>query len=57
MYCEKLNENEAKILGLNEGDPTLVVENTAFLNTGVVFDVSREKYNYTKAKLLSLGKN
>lgn len=57
VYCEKLKENEAKILGLNEGEPTLVVENTAFLNTGVVFDVSREKYNYTKAKLLSLGKN
>lgn len=57
VYCEKLNEDEGKLLGLNEGDPTLVVENIAFLNTGLVFNVSREKYNYTKAKLLSLGKN
>ncbi|MGM9985881.1 MAG: GntR family transcriptional regulator [Bacillaceae bacterium] len=57
IYSEKLTEKEAKLLDLEAGDPTLVVENTVFLNTGAVFDVSREKFNYKRAKLLSLATN
>ncbi|RFU60996.1 GntR family transcriptional regulator [Bacillus sp. V59.32b] len=54
ISCEKLNDEDAELLGLESGDPALIVENTVFLNTGVVFDISREKYNYTTAKLLML---
>ncbi|MFE3975716.1 MULTISPECIES: GntR family transcriptional regulator [unclassified Peribacillus] len=54
ISCEKLNDDDAKLLDLQPGDPTLVVENTVFLKAGVVFDFSIEKYNYTSAKLLTL---
>lgn len=54
MSCEKLNEKEAQLLNLNKDDPALVLNNTVFLNSGVVFDVSIEKYNYTKMKIISL---
>lgn len=55
ISCEKLNKTEALLLNLNEGDPSLIIENTVFLSNGMIFDFSREKYNYTKAKLLSLA--
>lgn len=54
ISCEKLNEEEAKLLNLNKDDPTLVLNNIVFLNSGVVFDVSKEKYNYKKMKIISL---
>ena len=58
ISCDKLSEEEAKLLNLNKDDPTLVLNNTVFLSSGVVFDVSLEKYNYTKMKIISLtGKN
>lgn len=57
IYAEKLNESEAALLGLKEGDPTLVVENTVFLNTGDIFDISKEKFHYKHTKLLSLANN
>ncbi|WP_278279540.1 MULTISPECIES: GntR family transcriptional regulator [Clostridium] len=55
ISCEKLNKDEALLLHLNEGDPSLIVENTVFLSNGTIFDFSREKYNYTRSKLLSLA--
>jgi GntR family transcriptional regulator of bglA len=54
ISCEKLNEEEAKLLKLNKDDPTLVLNNTVFLSSGIVFDVSLEKYNYSKMKIISL---
>ncbi|MFP7472878.1 GntR family transcriptional regulator [Niallia taxi] len=54
IYCEKLSKEDGLHLSLPEGDPSLVVENTVFLNTGVVFNVSLEKYNYASARLLAL---
>lgn len=54
INCEKLNEKEAELLNLNKDDPTLVLNNVIFLSSGVVFDVSREKYNYSKMKIISL---
>ncbi|PEZ76173.1 MULTISPECIES: GntR family transcriptional regulator [Bacillaceae] len=57
ISCEKLNDDDAKLLDLQPGDPTLIVENTVFLKAGVVFDFSIEKYNYTSAKLLTLTTN
>lgn len=55
ISCDRLNQEDAALLGINENDPTLIIENTVYLNTGMVFDVSREKYLYSKAKLLSLS--
>ncbi|WP_019243330.1 MULTISPECIES: GntR family transcriptional regulator [Bacillus] len=57
IHCEKLNESDAELLQLQQGDPTLICENTVFLNTGVIFDFSKEKYNYQTTKLLTLATN
>lgn len=57
ISCDKLNEEEAKLLNLNKDDPTLIINNTIFLSSGIVFDVSLEKYNYTKMKIISLTGN
>ncbi|OEH91537.1 GntR family transcriptional regulator [Bacillus solimangrovi] len=54
ISADKLEQEDATLLGLQEGDPTLVVENTVFLNTGVIYDFSREKFHYSSAKLLTL---
>jgi GntR family transcriptional regulator of bglA len=54
ISCEKLNDDDAGLLDLQPGDPTLIVESTVFLKAGAVFDLSIEKYNYTSAKLLTL---
>ncbi|WP_431086903.1 GntR family transcriptional regulator [Paenibacillus sp. 8b26] len=54
ISSEKLDDYDASLLDLQPGDPTLIVENKVFLNTGVVFSTSREKYRYDKIKLLSL---
>lgn len=54
IYCEKLSKEDGLHLKLPEGDPALVAENTVFLNTGIVFNVSMEKYNYASARLLAL---
>lgn len=57
ISCEKLSESEAKLLNLNKDDPTLVVNNTVFLSSGIIFDVSLEKYNYKEVKMMSLTNN
>lgn len=54
ISCDKLNEEDAKLLNLEKDDPTLILNNTVFLTSGVVFDVSLEKYNYKKMKIISL---
>jgi len=54
ISCEKIDKTEAEFLDLKEGDPAMILENTVFLNSGIVFDISKEKYNYTKCKILSL---
>jgi len=57
ISCEKLSEDEAKLLNLNKNDPTLVINNAVFLSSGILFDISLEKYNYTKMKMISLTNN
>ncbi|MHC1684066.1 MAG: GntR family transcriptional regulator [Clostridiaceae bacterium] len=54
ISCDKLTDEEAEILNLQKNDPVLVLESTNFLNSGAVFNISKEKYNYKKSKLLSL---
>ncbi|AQR93161.1 GntR family transcriptional regulator [Clostridium saccharoperbutylacetonicum] len=54
ISCEKLSEDEAKLLNLNKDEPSLVINNTIFLSNGIIFDISLEKYNYKEVKMISL---
>lgn len=53
ISCDVLTDEECELLEVEKGEPTLQLENTVFLSTGVIFDVSIERYNYRKIKLLS----
>lgn len=53
IYCEKLSDENAKLLNLNEGEPALIVENVVFLSNGLIFDVSSAVFNYKYAKLIT----
>lgn len=53
ISCDKLNKEDAELLGLEENDPALILNNTVFLKNGRIFDVSVEKYNYNKMKIIS----
>lgn len=55
ICCEKLSAEEADLIGVNEGEATLVIENTVYLTNGLIFDVSRSKYNYNNTKLISVA--
>lgn len=55
IYADKLDLESASILGLQEGDPGLVIENTVFLNNGDTFEVSKVIHNYKNTKLLKLA--
>lgn len=55
IYSDKLEADEAELLCLNEGDPSLIIEDTVFLTNGYIFDISKVTYNYKNAKLLSLA--
>lgn len=54
ITSEKLTEEEASFLNLEKDDPALVLNNTIFLSSGIVFDISIEKFNYKNMKLISL---
>ncbi|WP_026885941.1 GntR family transcriptional regulator [Clostridium beijerinckii] len=54
ITSEKLTEEEASFLNLEKDDPTLVLNNTIFLSSGIVFDISVEKFNYRNMKFISL---
>lgn len=54
VSSEKLNKEEAKLLELEQGDPALIVNNTIYLNTGIIFDISRDKFHYKDVKMLAL---
>lgn len=55
IYADKLTKESSKWLGLEENDPALVIENTVFLNSGSVFEVSKVIHNYKNTKLLKLA--
>ncbi|MBO1212677.1 UTRA domain-containing protein [Staphylococcus nepalensis] len=51
MYftVDKLDNGEAKILTLNDGDPCLRYEQVFYTTTGVPFDCSHLLYHYKNA--------
>lgn len=53
ISCDMLKDEECNLMNIERGVPTLQIENTVFLNTGIIFNVSIERYNYKKVKLLS----
>lgn len=55
LSCDKLNKEDADLLDLNEGDPSLIIDSTVFLNSGIIFLTSKNKYNYRETKILSLS--
>lgn len=55
IYADKLTLENSKLLGLTENDPALVIENTVFLTSGSVFEVSKVIHNYKNTKLLKLA--
>ena len=52
IYCDKLNKEQAEILQLEEGDPSLIIDEVVFLGNGYIFDLSQVVYNYKNTKLL-----
>ena len=55
IYADKLKENEHVLLGLENNDPALVIENTVFLSNGTIFEISKVVHNYKNTKLLKLA--
>lgn len=55
IYCDKLKEQDARLLGLEKDDPGLFTENTVFLSNGIVFEVSTAVHNYKNTKFIKLA--
>lgn len=51
----KLGAHDASLLGLQEGDPSLVSINKAMFKTGEIFDYSINIHNYKHARFLKLS--
>ncbi|MCM3651517.1 GntR family transcriptional regulator [Metabacillus litoralis] len=50
LHVDKLNEEEAKYLGLKKGEPKLYVETLFHLTNGQPFDFSKVAYNYEQSQ-------
>lgn len=55
IYADKLDADCADALGLEVGDPGLVIDQTVFLSRGDVFEISRVIHHYEQTKLLKLA--
>lgn len=55
VYAEKLNADDAALLNLSEGDPTLIAEDDAYLSNGQMFNASKMVYHYQKVKFFNLA--
>jgi len=51
----RLNRHDAELLGLEEGEPSLISINRAMLKSGVIFDYSIDIHNYKHTKFLKLS--
>lgn len=50
IFCEKLDYVTAEHLGLDVGEPAVIVEDDAYLSNGKLFNASRIYYNYKITK-------
>lgn len=55
ICADKLPSKFAEYLWLKEGDPTLVITNTAMLKNGIVFDYSIDYHHYQNASYIKLA--
>lgn len=55
IYADKLTAENANYFGLQEGDPTLVIDSKEFLSTGEIFALARALHHYQEVKLLKLA--
>ncbi|MEJ9206394.1 GntR family transcriptional regulator [Paenibacillus larvae] len=53
ISCEKIDKESAQLLEVNEHDPALLIENTVYLVTGTIFELSQSMFHYQKTKLLN----
>jgi GntR family transcriptional regulator, transcriptional regulator of bglA len=57
LQVDKLNEEEAKYLDLEEGNPKLNVETVFHLTNGQPFDFSKVTYNYLQSQFIIHANN
>ncbi|WP_101842010.1 GntR family transcriptional regulator [Halobacillus sp. Marseille-P3879] len=50
LHVDKLNDEEAQYLGLEEGDPKLFMESIFHLTNGQPFDFSKVTYNFKQSQ-------
>ncbi|MBT1166377.1 GntR family transcriptional regulator [Bifidobacterium simiarum] len=55
IHMDWLTSEAARLLGLNEGDPAICIEDDAFLSNGKLFNASRNLYHYKNAKFYSMA--
>jgi len=49
ISCRKLSEKESQLLGLEQGDPSIIIEDNVYLSNGNLFNSSHIIYNYKLA--------
>ena len=54
LYAGKLEADAARVLGLNEGDPALYLEDDSFLTNGRLFNSSFIAYHYVNARFFTM---
>lgn len=55
LRADKLTKEAAELLGLEAGDPAVIVEDDAYLSNGQMFNASVVYYNYKTAKFFELA--
>lgn len=54
LYAGKLEADAARVLGLNEGDPALYLEDDSFLTNGRLFNSSFIAYHYVNTRFFTM---
>ncbi|PLS30385.1 GntR family transcriptional regulator [Bifidobacterium margollesii] len=55
IHMDWLTAEAARLLGLNEGDPAICIEDDAFLSNGRLFNASKNVYHYKNARFYSMA--
>ncbi|SHF19371.1 GntR family transcriptional regulator, transcriptional regulator of bglA [Atopostipes suicloacalis DSM 15692] len=55
ISSNKINKEQAHLLGLEENDPGLFINDTVYLANGSIFNISMVLYNYKRATLFDVA--
>lgn len=55
ISADKINQQQADLLNLEENDPGLLITDTVYLANGNIFNISTVLYNYKLAKLFDVA--